>query len=72
VDAELLKETTNINQKAPWRDGTNKGGGAKAGDRVQVAKEYFGTLQMDKLDAMRAVAIMESKGGLTLRALQLP
>lgn len=71
VDAELLKETTNINEKAPWRDGTNKSA-AKAGDRVQVAKEYFGTLQMDKLDATRALAIVEDKGALSLRTLQLP
>jgi hypothetical protein len=74
VDAALLQETTNINQKAPWRDGTNnKGTAAKAGDRVQVANDYFGTLQVDRLDATRALAIMESKGGgLTLRALPLP
>lgn len=68
VDADLLKETTNINEKAPWRiGGTNK-----AGDRVQVAKEYFGVQQMDRLDATRALAIIETKGELTLRALPLP
>ena len=71
VDADLLKETTNINEKAPWRDGTTKSG-KLVGDRVQVAKEYFGTLQMDKLDGTRALAIIESKGGLTLRAVPLP
>ena len=64
VDADLLKETTNINEKARWR----VGGKNLVGDRVEVAKDYFGTLQMDKLDATRALAIMESKGGLTLRA----
>ena len=69
VDAELLKETTNINEKAPWR----VGGANKAGDRVQVAKEYFGVQQMDRLDAARALAIIELKGGtFSLRALQLP
>jgi hypothetical protein len=68
VDADLLKETTNINEKAPWRIG----GKTQAGDRVQVAKEYFGVLQMDKLDATRALAIIENKGALTLRALPLP
>src|SRR5205085_4521149 len=68
VDAELLKETTNINQKAPWRIG----GKNLVGDRVEVAKAYFGTQQMDKLDATRALAIIEAKDGLSLRALPLP
>jgi hypothetical protein len=71
VDADLLKETTNINEKAPWRIGGKK----LVGDRVQVAKDYFGTLHMDRVEAAqgpRAVAIIESKDGLTLRALPLP
>jgi hypothetical protein len=69
VDADLLKETTNINEKAPWRIG---GSGNKAGDRVHVAEEYFGVQQMDRLDAKRALAIVENKGEFSLRALQLP
>jgi len=68
VDADLLKESTNVNQKAPWRIG----GKNLVGDRVQVAKEYFGVQQMDRLDRGRALVIMESKGGLSLRALPLP
>jgi hypothetical protein len=68
VDAELLKETTNINERAPWRIG----GANKAGDRVEVAREFFGVQQMDRLDDTRALAIMESKGGFALRALALP
>jgi hypothetical protein len=68
VDADLLKETTNINEKAPWRIG----GANKAGDRVLVAEDYFGAQQMDQLDATHAVAIIQSKGGLALRALPLP
>ena len=68
VDADLLKETTNINEKALWRIG----GKNLVGDRVQVAKEYFGVLQMDKLDQSRALAIIETKGALSLRALPLP
>jgi len=68
VDADLLKETSNINEKAPWR----VGGKNLVGDRVEVAKEYFGVVQMDRLDPTRALAIIESKGGLTLRALPLP
>lgn len=68
VDAELLDETTNINEKAPWRIGGKK----LVGDRVEVAKDYFGVQHMDRLDATRALAIIETKGGLTLRALPLP
>jgi hypothetical protein len=71
VDADLLKETTNINEKAPWRIGSKN----LVGDRVQVAKEYFGTLHMDRVEAAqgpRAVVLMESKDGLTLRTLPLP
>ncbi|MCI0682518.1 MAG: hypothetical protein L0Y71_10460 [Gemmataceae bacterium] len=73
VDAELLKETTNINEKAPWRKGVAKAGAQEAGsDLVQVAKDYFGTLQVDRLDGTRALAIVEGKGGMSLRALPLP
>jgi hypothetical protein len=68
VDADLLQETTNINEKAPWRVGGKK----LVGDRVEVAKAYFGTLQMDRLDPTRALVIMEDRDGLTLRALPLP
>jgi len=68
VDADLLKETTNVNEKAPWR----VGGKTQVGDRVQVAKEFFGTQQMDRLDDTRAQVIAEGRGGLTLRAVQLP
>ena len=68
VDADLLKEMTNINEKALWRIG----GKQLVGDRVQVAKEYFGTQQMDRLDATRALAIVETKGGFSLRVLPLP
>src|SRR5262249_58957280 len=64
VDADLLKETTNVNEKAPWRDGTNKGALNKAAGRVEVAKDYFGVLQMHRLDATRVLTIMKSKGGL--------
>jgi hypothetical protein len=68
VDADLLKETMNINEKAPWR----VGGKNLVGDRVVVAKDYFGVLQMARLDATQALVIVEGKGGLTLRALSLP
>lgn len=68
VDAALLNETTAINEKAPWRIG----GKNLVGDRVQVAKDYFGVQQMDRLDANQALAIVEDKGALSLRVLQLP
>jgi hypothetical protein len=68
VDADLLKETTNINEKALWRIG----GKNLVGDRVQVAKDFFGTMQMDRLDATRALVISENKGALSLRAIPLP
>jgi len=71
VDADVLKETSKINENAAWRDGTGKGK-AQAGDRVQVAKEYFGTQQMDRLDQGRALAIVEANGSYSLRALPLP
>ena len=69
VDAGLLNETTAVNEKAPWRIG---GKGNLVGERVEVAKEYFGTVQLDRLDNTRALAIIESKGALSLRALPLP
>jgi hypothetical protein len=72
VDAGLLNETTNINDKAPWRVAGKGSGGNLVGDRVQVAQEYFGVQQMDKLDANRALAIVETKDALSLRALPLP
>jgi hypothetical protein len=68
VDADLLKETKNINANAPWRIGGKK----LVGERVQVAKEYFGTQQMSQLDPTRALAIVEMKGVFSLRALPLP
>jgi len=68
VDADLLKETTNINEKAPWRVGNKN----LVGDRVEVAKDYFGTQQVAKLDDQRALAIIETKGAYVLRALPLP
>jgi hypothetical protein len=68
VDAGLLNETTNINESAPWR----VGGKIPAGDRVEVAKEYFGVQAMDRLDATRALAVVESSEGFNLRALPLP
>jgi hypothetical protein len=70
VDFDLLKETTNINEKALWRV-KGKGFEPKT-DRVMVAPEYFGVHQMAMLDATRALVIREDKGSFSLRVLPLP
>ncbi|HZZ77074.1 MAG TPA: hypothetical protein VFE62_01065 [Gemmataceae bacterium] len=71
VDHDLLKETTNVNQKALWRvKGKNF---EPATDRVMIAPEYFGVYQMAKLSDTQAVVIREEKnGGFALRVLALP
>ncbi len=70
VDHTLLKETVNVNEKAPFRVGK---GSVTVADRVSVAKEYFGTHHMDQLDSARAVVILDTAGkGQDLRVLQLP
>jgi hypothetical protein len=72
VDADMLKETAKINEKAVWRVGAKGAKGGTAGDRVAVADEFAGTHQMDKLDATRALVIREDKGSFSLRAVPLP
>lgn len=72
VDFDLLKETTNINEKALWRV---KGGDFKNNltDRAIVADQYFGVYFMDKLDDSRALVLRETdKKGLSLSVLPLP
>lgn len=59
VEAELLKETANVNEKALWR--VDKGGKAsKAFELAAVAKDFHGTQYMDRLDNTRAVVIREA------------
>ncbi|MBM3996642.1 MAG: hypothetical protein FJ303_21185 [Planctomycetes bacterium] len=70
VDFTLLKETTNVNEKALWRV---KGGNFQPNtDRVSVATEFFGVHQMAKLDDTRALVIRDDKGTMNLRVLALP
>jgi hypothetical protein len=70
VDHNLLKETVNVNENAPWRVGK---GSASLADRVFVAKDYFGTLQMDQLDSARAIVLQDAdQKGLSLKVLALP
>jgi len=72
VDANLLNETTAVNEKAPWRV-AGKGGKANlVGDRVTVAPDYFGVHQMSKLDDTHALVIRDDKGAFTLKVLNLP
>jgi hypothetical protein len=71
VDASMLKETVNVNEKALWRVGA-KGAKGSAGDRISVVDDFAGTHQMSKLDDTRALVIREEKGGFALRALTLP
>jgi len=71
VDHNLLKETVNVNENAPWRVGGK--GSATLTDRVFVAKDYFGTLYMDQLDSGRAIVLLDDgKKGQNLRILPLP
>ena len=70
VDHDLLKETSNINEKALWR--IKQGTFTPATDKVMVAPEYFGVHQMAKLDAKNAVVVREDKGAFALRVLALP
>lgn len=71
VDHNLLKETVNVNEKAPWRVGGK--GAVQVGDRVSVAKDYFGTTEMDQLDARRAIVLQGGDGkGVNLKVLALP
>jgi DNA-binding beta-propeller fold protein YncE len=73
VDFDLLSETKNVNEKALWRiDPTNGKAADSKTDRAIIAKDYFGTVQMDKLDGATALVFREEKGGLALRALPLP
>jgi hypothetical protein len=69
VDHNLLKETVNVDKNAPWRVGK---GSASLADRVIVAKDYFGTLNMDQLDSNRAIVLREDGKSLKLSVLALP
>jgi hypothetical protein len=71
VDHELLKETVNVDKAAPWRVGGK--GSVDIADKVIVAKDYFGTLEMNQLDARRAIALQEGKEKtMNLKVLPLP
>ena len=72
VDFELLKETTNVNEKALWRVDPKGKASVSVTDRAVVAKDYFGVQHMDKLDASRAVVIRDADKKLSLNVLPLP
>jgi hypothetical protein len=71
VEFDLLKETANVNEKAPWRLGKN-GKAGEAFEKAAVAKDYFGTQYMDRLDNTRAVVIRDMKGTRNLNVIALP
>jgi len=72
VDFDMLKETSNVNEKAPWRVKGKDGKAAEAFERAAVAKEYFGTHYMDRLDSTRAVVIRDAAKSRDLNVLMLP
>ncbi len=71
VDLDLLKETDKVNEKAIRRTG------AKANenktDRAGVAQDYFGVMNMDRLNATQALVIRnDGKDNISLAVLALP
>jgi hypothetical protein len=73
VEFDLLKETANVNEKALWRVKGKDGQAAGAFEKAPVAKEFFGTHYMDKLDNTRAVVIREDgKKTRNLNVIALP
>ena len=71
VDADLLRETDKINQKALWR---TKGKTVESiTDRAIVVPAYHGVICMDRLDGDRALVVrVDDKGNHDLQALMLP
>jgi len=73
VDFTLLKETTNVNEKALWRVDPKGKASVSVTDRAIVAKDYFGVQHMDKLDDGRALVLRDAdKKSVNLRILPLP
>ena len=71
VDYSILGENTKVNQDAIWRI---KGkASVDVTDRATVARDYFGVMQMDRLDANRALVIRTlGKDDVELTPLPLP
>jgi hypothetical protein len=70
VDGDLLRETTNVNEKALWRV---RKGTKPLTDRAVVVEPYHGVVHMSRLDDTRALVIRtDNKGNMTLAALALP
>lgn len=59
-DRDLLDEEAKVNEQALRRLGGN---GQPASERVQLIEPYFGVVQMDKLDASRALAVRTNGDG---------
>jgi hypothetical protein len=70
VEFDLLKETANVNEKALWR---YKGNSPSAAfEKAPVAKAFFGTYYMDRLNNESAVVIREDKKAMNLNVIALP
>ena len=70
VDANLLRESEKINEKALRRV---KGGTKPLTDRAVVAETFHGVMTMDRLDEGRALVIRtDDKGNISMQALALP
>jgi hypothetical protein len=70
VDADLLRETEKVNQKAIWRTDDKL---KPITNRAQVVESFHGVTQMDRLDDGRALVVRtDDKGTVTLQALALP
>jgi hypothetical protein len=73
VDYDLLKETSNVNEKALWRVDPKGKASVSVTDRAIIADGYFGVQHMDRLDSGRAIVLRSTdKNGLSLQVLALP
>jgi hypothetical protein len=69
-ERDLLRENEKVNQQAIQRLDARY---QPITDRIQMIEAYHGVVQMDRLDAERALVLREDgKGGFTLAALALP
>jgi hypothetical protein len=68
-EQSLLTGKDQVNEKALRRLGRDN---QSATDKIKVIEAYAGVVQLDKLDAKRALAVKQTNGGLNLEPLALP
>jgi len=68
-EQSLLTQDDAVNEKAIQRLGA---GGKPTTDKIQMVEAYHGVMQMDKLDAKRAITLRQSDAGIDLEPLLLP